>query len=102
LLHGLREPRVRRATAPLPAPVRRVLPEGLVALYELDLAFATHLVEGDEGLAELAALWPIASMPVLRDDAAGLTLPESTTIIEYLDGFVAVARRPRPAAPGAP
>src|SRR4051794_37590863 len=57
----------------------------LVALYELDLPFATHLVEGEEGRAELARLWPLAGMPVLRDEDAGLTLPESTTIIEYLD-----------------
>jgi glutathione S-transferase len=65
----------------------------LVALYELDLPFETRLVEGDDGRAELAAVWPIASMPVLRDDVAGLTVPESTTIIEHLDGFV--AERPR-------
>jgi len=55
-----------------------------VAFYELDVPFATRLVEGTEGRDELAALWPIASMPVLRDESAGLTLPESTTIIEYL------------------
>jgi glutathione S-transferase len=71
----------------------------LVALYELELPFETHLVEGDEGRAELAALWPIASMPVLRDEVAGVTLPESTTIIEHLDGFV--AERPR-LVPGDP
>jgi glutathione S-transferase len=28
----------------------------------------------------------MASIPVLVDDEAGLTLPESTTIVEYLDG----------------
>jgi glutathione S-transferase len=65
----------------------------LVALYDLELPFETHLVEGEEGRAELAALWPIASIPVLRDETAGLTVPESTTIIEHLDSFV--ADRPR-------
>lgn len=60
----------------------------LIALYELDLPFETRLVEGEQGRAELARLWPPAGMPVLRDDAAGVTLPESTTIIEYLDGLV--------------
>jgi glutathione S-transferase len=60
----------------------------LIALYELDLPFDSHLIEGEEGRAELARLWPMAGMPVLRDDDAGLTLPESTTIIEYLDGLV--------------
>jgi len=58
----------------------------LIALYELDLPFRTHLVDGAEDRAELAAtLWPMGSIPVLRDESADLTLPESTTIIEYLD-----------------
>ena len=57
----------------------------LIALYELDLPFETRLVEGEEGRAELARVWPMAGMPVLRDEDADLTLPESTTIIEYLD-----------------
>jgi glutathione S-transferase len=59
----------------------------LIALYELDLPFETHLVEGEEGREELARLWPMAGMPLLRDEDADLTLPESTTIIEYLDGL---------------
>ena len=59
----------------------------LVALDELSLPFETHLVEGEEGREELARLWPLAGMPVLRDEDGGLTLPESTTIIEYLDGL---------------
>ena len=40
---------------------------------------------GEADRARLAELWPMASIPVLVDDAAGLTLPESTTIVEYLD-----------------
>jgi glutathione S-transferase len=63
--------------------------KALIALYELDLPFDSHLVEGAEGRAELARLWPMASIPVLRDDDADLTLPESTTIIEYLDRLAA-------------
>jgi glutathione S-transferase len=63
-----------------------------VALYELDLPFRTHLVDGAGGRAELAELWPMATIPVLRDESAALTIPESTTIIEYLDD----------AAPGSP
>jgi glutathione S-transferase len=59
--------------------------KALIALYELDLPFDSHLVEGAEGREELAGLWPLAGIPVLRDEAADLTLPESTTIIEYLD-----------------
>jgi glutathione S-transferase len=59
----------------------------LIALYELDVDFASHQVDGAEGRAELAHLWPMASIPVLRDETADLTLPESTTIIEYVDGL---------------
>jgi glutathione S-transferase len=59
----------------------------LVALYELGLPFERHVVTGEEGRRELAELWPLASIPVLRDETAGLTLPESTTIIEHLDGL---------------
>jgi glutathione S-transferase len=69
----------------------------LIALYELDVPFSTRLVEGAEGRRELAALWPMASMPVLHDDAAGLVLPESTTIIEYLDDVAAGGPRLVPA-----
>jgi glutathione S-transferase len=54
----------------------------LIALYELDIPFDAHLVEGVEGREELARLWPMASMPVLLD--GDLTLPESTTIIEHV------------------
>jgi glutathione S-transferase len=59
----------------------------LVALYELGLPFRSALVEGEEGRRELAALWPMASIPVLQDETAGVVLPESSTIVEYLDGL---------------
>jgi glutathione S-transferase len=58
--------------------------KALIALYERDVPFEPHLVGGPEDRAQLAALWPPASIPVLVD-SAGLTLPESTAIIEYLD-----------------
>jgi glutathione S-transferase len=58
----------------------------LIALYELGTPFESQIVEGAEGREELARLWPPAGMPVLRDEGADLILPESTTIIEYLDG----------------
>jgi glutathione S-transferase len=73
----------------------------LIALYELDVPFSSHLVDGEEGRAELARLWPMAGMPVLRDEDADLTVPESTTIIEYLDGRAAGGARLLPADPAA-
>jgi glutathione S-transferase len=61
--------------------------KALIALYERDLPFERHLVGGEADRARLAELWPMASIPVLVDDAAAVTLPESTTIVEYLDGL---------------
>jgi glutathione S-transferase len=59
----------------------------LIALYEREVPFERHFVGGEEDRAELAKLWPPASIPVLRDEDAGTIVPESTTIVEYLDGF---------------
>lgn len=58
----------------------------LIALYENDTAFTPHIVDlGDPASrAAFEALWPMAKMPVLHDDARGETVPESTIIIEYL------------------
>jgi glutathione S-transferase len=60
--------------------------KALVALFERDVPFERHFVGGEADRARLGELWPMATIPVLVDDAAGLTPPESTTIVEYLDG----------------
>jgi glutathione S-transferase len=59
----------------------------LVALYELDVPFEGRIVDlSDEtSRAELDRIWPVGKFPVIRDAAAGLELPESSIIIEYLD-----------------
>ena len=59
--------------------------KALIALYELDIAFEPRLVGDAADRAELAELWPMGGIPVLVDDEAGIVLPESTAIIEYLD-----------------
>jgi glutathione S-transferase len=61
--------------------------KALIALYGREVPFERHFVGGEDDRAELAKLWPPASIPVLRDEEAGETVPESTTIVEYLDGF---------------
>jgi glutathione S-transferase len=61
--------------------------KALIALDELGLPFERRIVDGDEGRAALSELWPMASIPVLVDDVANLVLPESTTIVEHLDGL---------------
>ena len=61
--------------------------KALIALYEHDLPFERQIVDlGDPAdRAALAALWPFAKFPLLRDEARGVTLPESSVIVEYVD-----------------
>ena len=59
----------------------------LIALYERNVPFERRLIGDEADRAQLAELWPMAGMPVLVDDAARVTLPESTIIIEYLDRY---------------
>ncbi|MGO4576523.1 glutathione S-transferase family protein [Cupriavidus sp. 2TAF22] len=72
----------------------------LIALYENATPFTGRIVDlGDPAdRAAFAALWPLGKFPVLRDDSRGLTVPESTTIIEYLDRHYPGARPLLPAA----
>jgi glutathione S-transferase len=61
--------------------------KALIALYENDIPFTPNSVNlGDPAeRAALLKLWPIGKFPVLRDEARGATVPESSVIIEYLD-----------------
>ena len=58
----------------------------LIAFYENDTPFEPHIVDlGDEtARAAFLKLWPLGKFPVVRDEAKGLTIPESNVIIEYL------------------
>jgi glutathione S-transferase len=59
----------------------------LIALYENNTAFEPKIVNfSDEAsAAEFKAIWPVAKIPVLRDEKDDRTVPESSIIIEYLD-----------------
>ena len=59
----------------------------LIALYENGTPFEPLTVDlGDpQSTAAFKRIWPIGKFPVLRDEARNRTVPESTTIIEYLD-----------------
>lgn len=61
--------------------------KALIALYENDTPFTPNLVDlgNERERTALSKLWPIGKFPVLRDDARGATVPESSVIIEYLD-----------------
>jgi glutathione S-transferase len=58
----------------------------LVALYENATAFEGRIVDlSDEtSSAELRAFWPLAKIPVLRDQDRSLTVPETSIMIEYV------------------
>ena len=58
----------------------------LIALYENSIPFEPHVVDLGDPVArdELRKVWSFAKFPVLRDTARSQTVPESTTIIEYL------------------
>ena len=75
--------------------------KALVGLYELGIPFEKHLVDlsNDEARAAFVRLWPLGKFPVLRDEARGRTIPESTIILEYIDRLHPGASRLLPSDP---
>jgi len=67
-------------------PLSSFCQKALIALYETGVAFTPRMVNlGDPGdSAAFKKVWPIGKFPVLRDGARNQTVPESSTIIEYL------------------
>src|SRR5215211_1618959 len=61
--------------------------KALIALYENEIPFTPNKIDlgNPTERAALLKLSPIGKFPVLSDDARGLTVPESSIIIEYLD-----------------
>lgn len=59
----------------------------LVALYEREVPFEGMVLDfsDPEQKAAFERLWPMGKFPVLRDEARGVTVPESSLIVEYLD-----------------
>jgi glutathione S-transferase len=62
--------------------------KALIALYERGVPFEPVEIDLSDAAqkAALEALWPLGKFPVLRDEAAGVTVPEASLIVEYLDG----------------
>jgi glutathione S-transferase len=75
--------------------------KALIGLYELEIPFEKHVVDlsNDAARADFVRLWPIGKFPVLRDHAAERTVPESTIILEYIDGLRPGGPRLIPLAP---
>lgn len=70
-----------------------------LALLENSTPFVGEIVNlGEaESRARFVDIWPLAKMPVLRDDARDRTVPETTIIVEYLDRYYPGAQKLLPA-----
>jgi glutathione S-transferase len=66
----------------------------LLALYENETRFTSVVVDlaDREASAVFFDYWPIGKIPILRDEGAGRTVPETSIIIEYLDRHYPGAR----------
>lgn len=75
--------------------------KALIALYEKDVPFEPVLIDlGDrEDRERLRAVWPMMKFPVLEETESGRTWPESSVIIELLDGYAPETPRMVPADP---
>jgi glutathione S-transferase len=75
--------------------------KALIAFYENEVPFEPVIVDlSDEtSSAAFRAVWPMAKMPVLRDEKRDRTVAEATIIIEYLDARHAGRTRLLPTDP---
>jgi glutathione S-transferase len=82
-------------------PLSSFCQKALVGLYELDIPFTKQIVDlaNDAERAALVKLWPMGKFPVLRDEARGVTVAESSIILEYVDLRCPEPRRLTPSAP---
>ncbi len=73
----------------------------LIAFYEGGIPFEPIIVDLADAASSAAfkAVWPMARMPVLRDETRHRTVAESTIIIEYLDAYYPGGTRFVPADP---
>jgi glutathione S-transferase len=75
--------------------------KALIAFYENGIPFEPVMVDllDERSSAAFRAVWPMAKMPVLRDETRDRTVAESTIIIEYLDAHYPGTTRLLPADP---
>src|SRR5262245_18489242 len=67
-------------------PLSSLCQKALIALYENSTPFTPQKVDlmDEQENAAFKRMCPVGKLLVLRDEKAGQTIPESTTIIEYL------------------
>jgi glutathione S-transferase len=73
--------------------------KALIPLYEAETPFTARRIDDPQFAAEWRRRWPIPRFPVLVEEESGLTLPEASIIIEYLDRHYP---GPQPMLPGDP
>src|SRR6266508_3663466 len=80
-------------------PIASFCHKALIALYEGGIPFEPIIVDlnDERSRAAFKAVWPMAKMPVLRDEARNHTVAESTIIVEYLDAYYPGSTRLLPA-----
>ena len=67
-------------------PLSSFCQKALIALYENGTPFTPQKVDlmDEKENSAFKQIWPVGKFPVLRDEKNGKTIPESTSIIEYL------------------
>ncbi|HTJ82722.1 MAG TPA: glutathione S-transferase family protein [Polyangiaceae bacterium] len=67
-------------------PLSSFCQKALIALYELEVPFEKRVVDlGDaRDRAAFLEVWPLGKFPVVRDETRGITVPETSIIIEYV------------------
>lgn len=59
--------------------------KALIAFHETGTPFTPRRIDDPQAAAEWKRRWPIGRFPVLVEETSGLTLPEASIIIEYVD-----------------
>lgn len=82
-------------------PLSSYCQKALIGLYELGVPFEKKFVDLADPVQRTALLklWALGKFPVLRDDRAARTVPESTTILEYVEQRLDGGARLVPADP---
>src|SRR5579875_899766 len=68
-------------------PLSSFCQKALIAFYERRVPFEGVIIDFSDPAqrAALEAIWPIGKFPVIRDEERGMTMPEASLVIEYLD-----------------
>jgi glutathione S-transferase len=68
-------------------PLASFCQKALIGLYELEVPFTQRVIDLGHPAerAELVKHWPLAKFPVLADARRGVSLPESSIVLEYVE-----------------